>query len=167
MNAVIRDAIPDDGPALAAIYNPYIDDTVVTFEYERVTGAEMGRRVVEVQAAQLPWLVAMRDGRVAGYAYATSWRARAAYRHCAEVTVYLHTDAFRGGVGTALYLALIERLRERGMHVLLGCIALPNDASVALHEKLGFEKVAHFPEVGSKFGRWVDVGFWQKTLTGR
>jgi L-amino acid N-acyltransferase YncA len=167
MSTLIRDATAADGPDLAAIYNPYIADTVVTFEYDLVTGDEMARRVLRVQSAPLPWLAAVRDGRVVGYAYATSWRARAAYRHCVEVTIYLRPDAIGGGLGKTLYGALIDRLRDQGLHVLLGCIALPNEPSVALHEKLGFEKVAHFPEVGSKFDRWVDVGFWQKTLTGR
>jgi L-amino acid N-acyltransferase YncA len=161
---VLRDAVGADGAALAAIYNHYIDHTIVTFEEERVGAADMARRVSDVQAASLPWLVAERDGELAGYAYATGWRTRVAYRFCTEVTVYLGKDQLGYGLGTDLYAALFERLEGSGMHALLGCISLPNEASVALHEKFGLRKVAHFPEVGFKFGRWIDVGYWQKNL---
>jgi len=160
----LRDALAADGAALADIYNHYIDDTVVTFEETRVDGAEMNRRVAEVQALNLPWLVAEEEGRVTGYAYATTWRTRVAYRYCTEVTVYLDQHHFGRGLGTALYRELFDRLESSGMHVLLGCIALPNAASVALHERFGMKKVAHFEEVGFKFGRWIDVGYWQKNL---
>lgn len=161
---VLRDAKFADGAALAAIYNHYIDHTIVTFEEEPVDATEMARRVSDVQTAGLPWLIAERDGEVAGYAYATGWRTRVAYRFCTEVTVYLSKDQLGHGLGTDLYAALFERLEGSGMHALLGCISLPNEASVALHEKFGLRKVAHFPEVGFKFGRWIDVGYWQKTL---
>lgn len=160
----LRDAIPDDAPAIAAIYNPYITDTTISFEEEPVHDAEMARRVAEVQAAGLPWLVAEADGAVIGYAYATKWRVRHAYRHSVESSVYLAPAAARRGVGTALYEALLERLRAGGYHLVIGGIALPNAASVALHEKMGYEKAAHFKEVGYKFGRWLDVGYWQKIL---
>jgi phosphinothricin acetyltransferase len=160
----LRDAIPDDAPAIAAIYNPYITGTTISFEEEPVHDAEMARRVAEVQAAGLPWLVAELDGAVVGYAYATKWRVRHAYRHSVESSVYLAPAAERRGVGTALYEALLERLRAGGYHLVIGGIALPNAASVALHEKMGYEKAAHFKEVGYKFGRWLDVGYWQKNL---
>jgi L-amino acid N-acyltransferase YncA len=160
----LRDATASDGASLANIYNYYIDHTVVTFEEERVDGAEMSRRIGDVQSAGLPWLVVEDAGRVAGYAYAATWRTRVAYRYCTEVTVYLDKDRFRRGLGTALYEALFPRLERSGMHVLLGCIALPNEASIALHENFGMKKVAHFEEVGFKFGRWIDVGYWQMNL---
>ena len=162
----VRDAAGSDGAALADIYNHYIDHTIVTFEEERVAAAGMARRVEDVRAAALPWLVAERDGELLGYAYATGWRARAAYRFCVEVSVYLRHDRFGVGLGTALYDELFARLAARGFHSLLGCISLPNEASIALHEKFGMRKVAHFPEVGFKFGRWIDVGYWQKNLPG-
>lgn len=161
---MIRDARVDDGSALAHIYNPYILETVVTFEEVAVTAADMAARVREVQSAGMPWLVLEEQGALRGYAYAAAWRTRAAYRHCAEVTVYLDGGHLGRGLGTRLYQALFPRLATSGMHVLLGCIALPNPASVALHEKFGMTKVAHFSEVGWKFGRWVDVGYWQLTL---
>src|SRR5690606_39143142 len=99
-----------------------------------------------------------------GYAYAARWKGRCAYRYSVESTIYLDLGARRGGIGTVLYAALLERLRSRGYHAVIGGIALPNDASVRLHEQLGFRKVAHFPEVGFKLGRWVDVGYWQIIL---
>ena len=160
----IRDAIAADGDALAAIYNPYIADTVVTFEETPILAQDMRDRVADVQRAGMPWLVLEEGGDVRGYAYATTWRTRVAYRHCCEISVYL--DAAQGGrgYGTALYEVLFERLLASDLHVVLGCLTLPNDASVALHEKFGLSKVAHFSEVGFKFGRWIDVGYWQRTL---
>lgn len=164
LTMTLRDARPDDAPAIAAIYNPYIVDTTISFEEEPVTDAEMARRIGDVQAAGLPWLVAEQHGVVIGYAYATKWRVRHAYRHSVETSVYLAPAAARQGIGTALYLALFDRLLAAGCHLVIGGIALPNDASVALHEKMGYEKAAHFKEVGFKFGRWLDVGYWQKVL---
>jgi phosphinothricin acetyltransferase len=160
----IRDATVADGAPIADIYNYYIDETIVTFEEDRVDRIEMARRIRDVQLAGLPWLVAEQAGRVLGYAYAATWRARVAYRYCTETTVYLDRGHFGQGLGSALYEALFAALQDSGMHVLLGCIALPNDASIALHEKFGMRKVAHFEEVGFKFGRWIDVGYWQKNL---
>lgn len=161
---ILRDATADDAPAIAAIYNPYILDTTISFEEDPVTDAEMARRIADVQGGGLPWLVAELDGAVIGYAYATKWRVRHAYRHSVESSVYLAPAAARKGIGSALYSALLERLRAGGYHLVIGGIALPNDASVALHEKMGYEKAAHFKEVGFKFGRWLDVGYWQKKL---
>lgn len=160
---MIRSATPDDAPAICAIYNPYIAETTITFEEMPVTAEEMRKRITDVITI-LPWLVYERDGAVVGYAYATRWRTRAAYRFAVESTVYL-TAACRGqGLGRQLYLELIDRLRGLGMHAVIGGIALPNEASVGLHEALGFHKVAHFEEVGFKFGRWIDVGYWERKL---
>jgi phosphinothricin acetyltransferase len=161
----IRPAHADDAKAIAAIYNPYILNTTISFEEETVADAAMAQRIADVQAGGLPWLVAEQDGKVLGYAYATKWRVRHAYRFSVESSVYLAPEAARQGVGTALYTALLQQLAERGVHLVIGGIALPNDASVALHEKMGYEKVAHFREVGFKFGRWLDVGYWQRTMT--
>lgn len=162
--ATIREASAADGEAMARIYNHYILDTVVTFEEEPVSGAVMAERLAAVQAAGHPWLVLEADGRVLGYAYAGSWKARSAYRYTAETTVYLDAAATGRGYGRLLYTALVARLKAMGMHTLVGSIGLPNAASVALHEALGFTRAAHFPEVGYKFGRWVDVGIWQLLL---
>jgi L-amino acid N-acyltransferase YncA len=161
---VIRQATEADTPALAAIYNHYIAHTIVTFEETPVAAGEMARRLADVQAGAFPWLVALDGPRLLGYAYATPWRPRSAYRFSAEVTVYLESGATGRGVGSALYGALFPMLEARGIHVVMGGISLPNDASVALHEKFGMRKVAHFAEVGFKFNHWVDVGYWQRTL---
>lgn len=160
----LRPATADDAEALAGIYNPYILDTIITFEETAITAAEMARRVAEVDGYGLPWLVAEQAGAVVGYAYAARWRTRHAYRFAVESTVYLGPQAIGRGIGTQLYQALFDALRQRGVHAVIGGIALPNQASVALHEKLGMHKVAQFPEVGFKFGRWIDVGYWQRNL---
>ncbi len=164
---MIRSATPVDGDALAAIYNPYILKSVITFEEERVTAADMAQRVDEVRSASLPWLVALAPGGVVAYAYASKWKGRCAYRHSAEVSVYVDEAHTRQGLGRRLYQALLDDLRQKNFHVAIGGIALPNAASVKLHEDFGFEKAAHFAEVGYKFGRWIDVGYWQLMLQGR
>lgn len=160
----IRDAAADDAPAIAAIYNHYVLNTIVSMEEEAVSATTMAGRIADVQSAALPWLVLCDEGAVAGYAYATKWRARPGYRHSVESTVYLG-EAWHGrGLGARLYATLLARLREAGLRQVIGGIALPNSGSVALHEKLGFEQVAQFREVACKFDRWVDVGYWQKRL---
>jgi len=160
---MLRAAQPTDAAAIAALYNHYILHTTITFEMAAVTEVEIVGRLAAVQPA-LPWLVAERDGALVGYAYASPWRTRAAYRQSVETTVYVDRNHGRGGIGSALYAALIAELRSRSMHALIGGIALPNAASVALHEKFGFRKVAHFEQVGRKFDRWLDVGYWELIL---
>ena len=163
-SALIRAATAADGEALACIYNHYIVNTVATFEETPVSAEEMAVRVAETTAATLPWLVAETPAGVVGYAYASRWKGRCAYRHSVEVTVYLDAAVVGQGLGTLLYTALFDCLRRSGSHVASGGIALPNAASVALHEKFAMRKAAHFSEVGYKFGGWVDVGYWQLTL---
>ncbi len=159
----IRPVASGDAAAIAAIYSHYILHSTVTFEEAAVDAAEMARRIATVQASGLPWLVAERDALL-GYAYATPWKPRSAYRYSVEVTVYL-ADAARGqGIGRALYTALFDALRAQGLHAVLGGVALPNEASVRLHEAMGMTKVAHLTEVGFKFGRWLDVGYWHRLL---
>lgn len=160
----IRTASDEDAPSLAAIYNHFVTDTIVTFEETPIEAAEMSLRMQLVREARLPWLVAVQDARTIGYAYASKWKDRIGYRHSVESTVYLSPDASGRGVGSALYGALFDQLSERGVHAVMGGIALPNDASVALHEKFGMTKVAHFAAVGFKFGGWIDVGYWQRIL---
>ena len=108
-----------------------------------------------------PWLVAEEGGAVVGYAYAHPWRPRSGYRYAVESTVYLDPAHIGRGLGTALYQVLIDMLQQRHVHCALAGISISNTASIALHEKLGFRKVAHFRENGFKFGRWIDVGYWQ------
>lgn len=164
IEAVVRPARAQDAEAVCTIYNPYITDTVITFEEAAVTAEDMRERMAQVGSAQLPWLVADSGGVVVGYAYAAAFRARSAYRFSVETTVYLQADHAGRGVGRALYGALIAALRQRDLHSAIGSIALPNEASVALHERLGFHKVAHLEQVGWKLERWVDVGYWQLRL---
>lgn len=159
-DTILRDAIPEDGAAIAAIYNHYVISTAVSMEFEAVDAAAMGDRIAEVHAAGLPWLVLLRDGSLLGYAYASRWRARPGYRHAVETSVYLAPQHRGGGLGRRLYRALLARL-PHDVHAVIGGIALPNPASVALHERLGFRQVACFEQVGRKFGEWVDVGYWQ------
>jgi phosphinothricin acetyltransferase len=160
---MIRAATPDDAAAIAAIYNHYIATSTISFEEQAVTAAEMAQRIRDVSAT-LPWLVREDGGRIAGYAYATKWRVRSAYRFAAETSVYVEHGRGGQGIGSALYTALLAELRARGIHMAIGGIAQPNPASVALHERLGFVKVAHFSEVGRKFDRWIDVGYWELKL---
>jgi phosphinothricin acetyltransferase len=124
----------------------------------------MAARIREVTAAGLPWVVAELNGRVVGYAYASQWKGRCAYRFSVESSVYVDAKHTGQGIGSELYDALLGRLRGGKTHVVIGGIALPNEGSVALHERFGFRKVAHFNEVGFKFERWIDVGYWQITL---
>lgn len=161
---MIRDAQEGDFKAIADIYNHYIRHTVVTFEEDDVTPADMAARVHKVAAECFWWLVVEEGGQVLGYAYATKWQSRAAYRHSVEISVYLHHEHAGKGYGTALYEALFQRLRTRGLHTVIGGVALPNPASERLHGKFGMTKVAHFREVGHKFGKWIDVGYWQVQL---
>jgi phosphinothricin acetyltransferase len=160
----LRDASTVDAAQIVSIYNHYVLNTVISMEYETVTPADMAQRIRDVQSVGLPWLVLLDGERIVGYAYASRWRARFGYRHSAESSVYLAPEQQRRGLGGMLYRRLLERLREQGCHAVMGGIALPNPGSVALHEKLGFNQVAHFREVGRKFGHWVDVGYWQLTL---
>ena len=163
MNTSIRKAYPADAQAICGIYNPYVLETIITFEQDPVTPPDMGGRIRAI-AADYPWLVAELDGSVVAYAYASRWRSRAAYDNTVESTIYVRTGATGSGIGRPLYMALMDELRRRGVHAVVGCIALPNPGSVAFHERCGFSKVGHFPEVGRKFDRWVDVGFWQIKL---
>jgi L-amino acid N-acyltransferase YncA len=160
---LIRRVTPADAAAIAAIYNHHVVNTVVTFEENPVDEATMRSRIGEIDASHA-WFVATIDGRVGGYAYASAWRARSAYRRSVETTVYVANEMVGRGLGRALYDALLRELAQRGFHCAMGGIALPNAASVALHERMGFDKVAHLREVGWKLGRWIDVGYWQRLL---
>lgn len=161
---MIRSAAAADADSLARIYNHYVIDSVTTFEEDPVTGEEMAGRVANVQSLGLPWLVLEQKSEICGYACAVRWKQRAAYRHSVESTIYLAGESTGNGHGVELYGRLIEQLHALKVHSVLGGIALPNDPSVALHEKLEFVKVAHLSEVGRKFGRWIDVGYWQRIL---
>ena len=160
---MIRNASASDAKQICDIYNYYVINSTVTFEEELISTKEMSDRIDKVHS-RLPWLVYEKENEVIGYAYATEWRSRIAYRYSAETTVYLKPGMHGKGIGSLLYKALIETIEPFSIHTLIGGIALPNDSSIALHEKLGFEKVAHFKEVGFKMNKWIDVGYWQLLL---
>ena len=164
MNTIIRPATEGDASEVARIYNHYIVETVVTFETDQVTQSDMAGRIADTRAMSLPWLVAESAGDILGYAYASKWKGRCAYRFAVESTVYLDPAQIGRGIGTLLYNALIDAIRALSMHAVIGGIALPNEASIRLHERLGFSKVGQFEEVGFKQDRWIDVGYWQLML---
>jgi L-amino acid N-acyltransferase YncA len=164
VSVVMRKAVAADASAICLIYNHYVENTVITFEEAPVTASDMAARIDEISSASLPWLVEERNGLIMGYAYASKWKVRAAYRYSVETTIYLAPSIVRMGIGTSLYKELLRQLKERGTHAVIGGIALPNAASVALHERLGYRKVAEFAEVGFKFEKWVNVGYWELTI---
>jgi L-amino acid N-acyltransferase YncA len=160
---MIRPVTLDDAPAIADIYNYYVQNTVVTFEEKPVKVSDVTRRINEV-VQNYPWLVFEEEEKVVGYAYAKKWKARTAYRFAVEATIYVLPDKQRKGIGRELYTSLIEQLRNKKIHSILGGIALPNKGSVKLHESFGFVKIAEFKEVGWKFDKWVSVGYWELIL---
>ncbi|MCU5783123.1 MULTISPECIES: GNAT family N-acetyltransferase [Alloalcanivorax] len=162
---VIRDARPADAEAMASLYNHYVRESIATFETEPVAAVEMARRIQKVKASSLPWRVAETTGGLSGYAYATRWHDRHAYRFSVESTVYIDAGVVGQGLGERLYLSLLSQLRHQGLHAVMAVIALPNAASVALHEKVGFRQSGCLRAVGRKFERWIDVGYWQCFLT--
>jgi L-amino acid N-acyltransferase YncA len=163
MTIDIRVARPADADAIQAIYAPVVADTAISFEETPPSADEMRQRVVAT-LENYPYLVAVRDGRVLGYAYASQHRARAAYRWAVDVTVYIAEDARRSGIGQRLYAALLPTLARLGYASAYAGIALPNAGSVGLHERMGFRHIGTFPRVGYKLGKWHDVGYWQCCL---
>lgn len=163
MNTVLRIATPDDAPAILDIYGPLVRDSVVSFELKPPSVEQFRRRVVNVLEDK-PWIVCEVDGVVAGYAYGATFRSRPAYRWSVEVSAYV-SDTHRGrGLGTDLYRSLLEILRLQGYVSAYAGITLPNAASVALHERVGFHEIGVFRAAGYKFGQWHDVGWWQRPI---
>ena len=161
---MIRNVKAEDVRRITEIYNHFVLNTVVTFEETAVEESGIRGRIEKVTGIGMPWLVAEENGTVAGYAYAGRWNDRAAYRYTAETTIYLAPGAGGKGWGTKLYQRLLADLEALSIHSVVGVIALPNAASVALHEKFGLKKAGQFTEVGYKLDRWVDVGYWQGRL---
>lgn len=160
----IRDADPGrDAAGCAAIYAPFVSESAVSFEERIPTAADFAARINRIEQTH-PWLVAEHDGRVAGFAYGCPHRERAAYRFAAEVSAYVDPAFHRRGIGRSLYTALLGLLREQGLWTVCAGIGLPNDASVAFHESLGFVAVGVYERIGYKLGRWWDVGWWQLFL---
>jgi phosphinothricin acetyltransferase len=162
-NLELRVASEADAEAVAAIYAPYVLETVISFEEEPPSADDMAGRIASTLRTH-PFLVCAVDDCIAGFAYGGPHSLRSAYRWTASVSVYVERGRHRQGVGRALYLALFDRLGRQGVHALIAGIALPNEKSVGLHESLGFEPQGVCREVGFKFGAWHDVGYWRLGL---
>lgn len=161
---MIRDVHIEDAHDIAAIYNYYIKNTTITFEELEIDAEEISNRIKSV-TENFPWIVYEVDGRVVGYAYVSPFKSRSAYKNSVESSIYIDHE-FRGrGVGTLLYKEIIRMCVFRNYHTILGITTYPNDKSVLLHQKFGFEKVAHYKEVGYKFNTWIDVAVWQLLLS--
>jgi phosphinothricin acetyltransferase len=161
--ALPRLATVEDAPAIGAIYRPVVEGTAISFETTAPGDDEIRRRIVET-LAMLPWLVLERDGRIVGFAYASRHRTRPAYQWSVDTSVYV-ADGYRSlGIGRGLYEALFSVLAAQGFVNAFAGIALPNPASVAFHERLGFDPVGVYRNVGYKIGAWRDVGWWQRPL---
>ncbi|PZS14065.1 MAG: GNAT family N-acetyltransferase [Pseudonocardiales bacterium] len=158
----IRAATEEDAAAIQSIYAPIVTGTFASFEEAAPDVADIVHRMLA--RPRLPWLVAEDAGRLAGYAYASQHRQRPAYRWSADCAVYLDGGYRRRGIGRGLYRRLVAELTELGYVSLFAAIALPNDASVGLHQAMGFQPIGVFRHVGHKFGSWHDVGWWQRTL---
>jgi phosphinothricin acetyltransferase len=161
--SIVRSASVQDAAACAAIYAPYVTDTVISFELEPPTAEQMAQRIAAA-LEQHAWLVLEEDGRVCGYAYGGRFASRAAYRWSCEVSVYVGRGATRRGAGRRLYAALFDRLAERGYRTAVAGMTLPNEASDGLHRAMGFEPVGIYREIGYKFGAWHDVAWTQRPL---
>jgi phosphinothricin acetyltransferase len=163
-STTVRPAEPADAVAVNAIYSPIVRDTAISFEVDAPSKQVMAGRI-ESTLVRYPWLVAERQGDLIGYAYAGEHRQRAAYRWSVDVTAYVAETARGSGVGRGLYTLLVEILRAQGFRAAFAGITLPNAASVALHESVGFEPLAIYREVGFKLGTWRDVGWWRLSLS--
>jgi phosphinothricin acetyltransferase len=160
----LRLASVDDAAAIGAIYAPYVTGSIVSFEAEPPDEAEMRERI-RSGGLLYPWLVACdEEGSVLGYASASAFRARIAYRFTVETSVYLAGEAHGRGIGGALYWRLLAILEAQGFTQAIAAISLPNEASVRLHEKLGFVAAGIYRDVGYKLGGWRSVGLWQRKL---
>lgn len=154
----IREVTPGDVESITGIYNHYIANTVITFETDAISCAEMNSRILALTTKGFPYFVAEdEDGKIIGYCYAHEWKSKAAYSRSWENTIYLHPDSCHCGTGNILMKTLIQFCRERGVHALIACITGGNTSSIHFHSSLGFKEASHFREVGYKHGRWLDV----------
>lgn len=159
----LRPAASDDAAAILDIYAPVVRETAASFEVKPPSVSEMQARVQTI-LADYPWLVAERDGRILGYAYASRHRPRPAYQWVVETSIYVHPDARRQGLAARLYTALFDILQLQGLYKAYAVITLPGLSSVGLHESLGFRQFAVYKAVGFKLGAWRDVGWWERVL---
>ncbi|WP_416675693.1 GNAT family N-acetyltransferase [Egbenema bharatensis] len=159
----IRSIAENDIEKITEIYNWYILNTPITFEVEAIHALEMKQRVQE-KLQKYDWLVAEVNQEIVGYAYYGAFHPRSAYSHTVESTIYLKQDQIRKGFGQLLYRELIRSATEKGFRELIALIALPNQGSITLHQKLGFSESGVLKKVGFKFEQYIDVGIWQKSL---
>lgn len=166
MTTTVRDFCPDDIEALTVLYNRYIVDTTITFDLQPYTVEQRQEKWMSHYAAtgRHQLLVAEREGEILGYASSSQLRVKAAYDTSVETSVYLQTDAQRSGIGSRLYHELFERLRHEDVHRAYAGITLPNEPSIAIHQKFGFKQVGLFREVGRKFGKYWDVAWFEKEV---
>lgn len=164
---LIRLATENDAPAIADVYRPYVENSRISFEEHAPDAAEIARRIVGERPGFHPWLVAEEGGRLLGFASSSPFRTRPAYRWSVETGIYLAAGAPGRGLGKRLLVALIGLLERQGYVVAVGAIAMPNDASVRLHEALGFVHAGTYRGTGFKLGQWIDVGLWQRELAPR
>jgi phosphinothricin acetyltransferase len=165
MVIAVRPATPEDAAEIAAIYKPYVEGATVSFELKAPDERTMRARMT-ASDGYYPWLVVTEGegGAVLGYAYATKFRDRPAYRYVVETAIYVSGPVQGQGVGRLLYPALINTLRAQGFVQAVSVISLPNDYTIGLHEAAGFRRQGVLRELGFKQGRWIDVGFWQREL---
>jgi phosphinothricin acetyltransferase len=161
---MIRDVRIADAGRIADIYNYYIENTAITFENDLVNIEEIQNRIRKICSKGYPFLVYEKKGELIGYAYLNNWRERTAYDKTLETSVYLDKDITGNGIGAVLYEELIERARKINVHSLIGVISLPNESSQKLHQRFRFQLVGNFRESGIKFGKLIDVEFWQLIL---
>lgn len=162
-NAIIRQASPDDAQAIRDIYRPFVEESAISFEAQVPGVNEISKRI-ETSLRNWGWLVAEVDGQVAGYAYGSSHRARAAYNWSVETSAYLHPEFHRQGIASKLYNELFKVLEQRKFGSAFAGITVPNDASIGFHKAMGFESIGVFPKVGRKFGNWYDVAWMCRTI---
>ncbi len=161
---MIRPARTSDAKDIATIYNYYVENSIFTFDESPTSTEEMSNKILELTSNAYPFIVYEVRDSVLGFAYASPWKSRCAYKHSVESTIYIIPNSLEKGMGTQLYKELIQQLQKINIHTVLAGISLPNDLSVAFHEKFGFEKVAQLKEVGFKFNQWIDVGYWELIL---
>ena len=159
-SVIIRPAKLDDAEQIVAIYNHYVKDTIVTFDTDLKSSFEFRNEMMEV-IKKCPYYVAEKEGQILGYAMATDWKSRCSYKYSVESSIYMDPSHKGKGIGYKLYFKLLKELKNTEIHAVIAGISLPNVVSVELHQKMGFEKIAHFKEVGYKFNRWIDVGYWE------
>ncbi|HBM15870.1 MAG TPA: phosphinothricin acetyltransferase [Lentisphaeria bacterium] len=161
---MIRECFIEDAAEICRIYNYYVENTTITFEEEPLAPSEIEKRISNIQSKGHPWLVYEENLQIIGYAYASEFKSRCAYKYTLETSFYLSHEHLSKGIGTKLYTKLIDECRKIGMHSLVGVIAVPNIPSASICKKFGFQKAGIIKEAGFKFNKWIDIEYWQLIL---